>query len=318
MQGRRLVAGMLALGTLLLGTACAGDSLSGTGATGGDGGSSGGKGPVLISGQSFTEAEIVAQMYKLLLAEAGYQPELKLVDTRAVYMQRFPEKIDVVPEYVGGILNYLNTARNGPDAEPLTSPDASEMIQNAQQLLDQAGIVLLEPSRAADSNAYFVTEEYAQQHDLQTLSDMKGMEVVLAAAPDCEERRVCAPGLEKVYGITITKVLPLGFASTQTYQAVLEGEAQLGQTSTTDGTLESQGLVVLEDDKGLQPAGNLVPAVAEDFLTKHPGVKQILGDLMATLTTEKLTELNRQVSVERKKPVDVARQFLVEEGLIEG
>ena len=57
-------------------------------------------------------------------------------------------------------------------------------------------------------------------------------------------------------------MLPLGYASDQTYQSVINGESELGETSTTDGTLESQGLVVLEDDKQIQPAQNLVPAVS--------------------------------------------------------
>ena len=78
--------------------------------------------------------------------------------------------------------------------------------------------------------------------------------MTLAAAPDCEGRLDCEGGLTDEYGIDVTEVLPLGYASDQTYQSVLDGESELGETSTTDGTLESQGLVVLEDDKA-DPAG---------------------------------------------------------------
>ena len=77
---------------------------------------------------------------------------------------------------------------------------------------------------------------------------------MLAAAPDCKGRLDCEGGLTDKYGIKITKILPLGYASQQTYDSVLHGESQLGETSTTDATLESQGLVLLADDKKIQPA----------------------------------------------------------------
>ena len=142
------------------------------------------------------------------------------------------------------------------------------------------------------------------------------MSVVLAAAPDCETRPDCGKGLVDTYGIDITKVLPLGFASDQTYQSVLDDESQLGLTSTTDGTLESQGLVLLEDDQEIQPAQNLVPAVSEEFLADHDDIEDPLEALMQALTTENLTELNGRVAVDREKPADVAEDFLTEQGLI--
>ena len=111
-------------------------------------------------------------------------------------------------------------------------------------------------------------------------------------------------------------MLPLGYASDQTYQSVLSGESELGETSTTDGTLDAQGLVVLEDDKQIQPAQNLVPAVSSAFLEEHPDVADILNPLMAALTTENLTELNGRIAVDREKPEDVAADFLSENGLL--
>ena len=116
-----------------------------------------------------------------------------------------------------------------------------------------------------------MTKEFSESEGVTKLSDLKGKSVVLAAAPDCEGRLDCEGGLSDEYGIDITKVLPLGYASDQTYQSVIDGESQLGETSTTDGTLGVQGLVVLEDDKQIQPAQNLVPAVSTDFLDATPG-----------------------------------------------
>ncbi len=314
MNRRRSLAAAVSAGFLLLG-GCAGDDLA-EDPSGGDSQAAGG-GEVRISGQSFPEAQLVTAMYDELLTEAGYTTSINLVDTRDVYMGEFPGNVDVVPEYVGGIVDFLNTTQNGADAEPLTTADAAETIEKAQPLLEEQGITLLEPSEATDTNAFFVTQEYADSNGVSALSDLEGETVTLAAAPDCEGRPDCAGGLTDVYGIDIEEVLPLGFASDQTYQAVLDGEAQLGLTSTTDGTLESQGLLLLEDDRSIQPAQNLVPAVSTEYLDENPEIAEVLEPLMAALTTDNLTELNGRVTVDRETPEDVARDFLVEEGLLE-
>jgi osmoprotectant transport system substrate-binding protein len=315
MQVRRSLAAVLAVGSILLATSCADDEISGSPEDEATTGSAD-KGTVSISGQSFPEAALVASMYEQLLSDAGYSTDVKLVDARDAYMATFPDSIDVVPEYVGGIVNFLNAAKNGENAEPLTAGDGQELADAGKELLDEQGITLLDLSEATDTNAFFVTQEFSEKEGVTKLSDLEGMSVKLAAAPDCEGRLDCEGGLSDDYGIKVTEVLPLGYASDQTYQAVIDGETELGETSTTDGTLESQGLVVLEDDKQIQPAQNLVPAVSDEFLAEHPDVEQVLNGLMGALTTEKLTELNGRVAVDREKPADVARDFLTQEGLL--
>lgn len=327
---RRTLATAFAVGTLVAATACGGSDLSDDSGDANDTPSSAptsdtssdatdtpaGGGPVRISGQSFGEAALVAEMYRQLLADAGYEPTVDLVDSRDGYMTTFPDSIDVVPEYVGGIVNFLNGRENGDDAEPFEAGDGAELAADGADLLAGAGISLLDVSAATDTNAFFVTQDYSEENDVTTLSDLEGESVTLAAAPDCEGRLDCEGGLSDDYGIDVTKVLELGYASDQTYKSVIDGESELGETSTTDGTLESQGLVVLEDDKQIQPAQNLVPAVSEAFLTAHPDVADVLNPLMAALTTEKLTELNARISVNREKAEDVAADFLSSEGLI--
>jgi osmoprotectant transport system substrate-binding protein len=315
---RRTLAVALAAGTLLLAAGCAGDDLaSDDNASGGDDESSAAEGGIVyIAGQNFPEATLVASMYEQLLADAGYEPTVDLVDSRDGYMPTFPGDVDIVPEYVGGIVNFLNAQANGADAEPFEAGDGGELADAGADLLTDAGISLLDLSAATDTNAFFVTKEYSEENGVTKLSDLEGVSVTLAAAPDCEGRLDCEGGLSDEYGIDVTEVLPLGYASDQTYQSVLDGESELGETSTTDGTLESQGLVVLEDDKAIQPAQNLVPAVSTEFLDANPVVADVLNPLMAALTTEKLTELNGRVAVDREKAEDVARDFLESEGLL--
>jgi osmoprotectant transport system substrate-binding protein len=313
MHSRRFLAGAVAVSAIVL--AACGNSGSSTTAGSSTPTTPSGGGVVRISGQNFTEAEIVADMYAGVLAKAGYQPKVKLVGTRDVYMATFPKSIDVVPEYVGGIVDFL-LLKDDPKAKIPTESDPQQVIDAAKSQLDSAGITLLDPSNATDTNAFFVTKKYSQDNNVTKLSDLQGKSVVLAAAPDCEGRLDCAGGLEDKYGINITKVLPLGYASQQTYDSVQHGESQLGETSTTDGTLDSLGFVLLQDDKAIQPAQNLVPAVSSSFLAAHPDVTGPLNDLMAALTTRKLTELNALVAVDRQKPQDVANQFLSDAGLI--
>jgi osmoprotectant transport system substrate-binding protein len=306
----RSLAAVLAASALAL-TGCAGDDLSNDNASDDSSSSAGAdKGSVTIAGQSFPEAALVASMYQQLLEDAGYTVETKLVDSRDAYMPTFPGDVDIVPEYVGGIVNFLNTQANGDKAEPFEAGDGQQLADDGASLLKDAGIELLDISPATDTNAFFVTRDFSDTEGVTKLSDLEGMSVVLAAAPDCEG------GLSQDYGIDVTKVLELGYASDQTYRSVISGESQLGETSTTDGTVETQGLVVLEDDKQIQPAQNLVPAVSADFLAEHPDVADILNPLMAALTTENLTEMNGKMAVDRAKPEDVAKEFLDAEGLL--
>lgn len=289
-------------------TACAGDDLSGDDDKAGE--------EITLSGQSFDGAAVMANMYGLLLEDGGYSVTTKLVTTRDLYMKEMPEGVDVVPEYVGGLVDFLNTTQNGADADRVTTADLDETLEAAGPLLAEAGVEFLEPAGATDTNAFFVTRDYAEKNNVAKLSDLKGTSVVLAGHADCKDRQDCAQGLKTEYGIEITKVLPTGYATDQTYKSVLDGESQLGLTSTSDGTLEEQGLVLLEDDLGIQPVQNLIPAVGKEFLAAHPDVAEILNSLMEVLTTEDVVTLNRQVSVDREKAEDVARNYLESKDLL--
>ncbi|MGH8893661.1 MAG: glycine betaine ABC transporter substrate-binding protein, partial [Actinomycetes bacterium] len=121
--------------------------------------------------------------------------------------------------------------------------------------------------------------------------------------------------LEENYGIKVTENLPLGFGSAQTKEAVTSGKAQLGLTGTTDATIGDLGLVIIEDDQGLQLADNLVPVVGEKY-ADDADLAEALNSLAPVLTTEALTALNKKVDGERQKSADVAREYLESEGLL--
>lgn len=297
-------------------TACGGDDdpLAEGGNEGG-----GDKGSLVISGQDFTEGKIMAEIYDQMLSAEGYSVEQKLVDTRDIYFEQLGKgSVDVVPDYLAGIGDYLNVKANGPDAKPITTNSADESLDAIAPLAKDAGITLLQPAEAANQNGYAVTEDFAKENDLKTLSDLGKLDepITLAAAPDCEDRMDCAKGLKQVYNIEIEKVLPLGFGGAPTRKSVEDGESELGQFGTTDPTVEGAGLVFLEDDKGLQPAQNLTPAVNTEFLEEHPDVADTLNELSASLTTDDLMELNQQAGSERVAVPDVVEEYLTENGVL--
>ncbi len=310
---RRAHVALVLSGLLLAVTACGGsnDSFNSS--------SSGSKGDITLSGQDFTEMKIMSEMYKQVLENAGYNVDLKLVKTRDVYIPELESgNVQVVPEYLSGIADKLNLDQNGPNAKPVTTNDATASLAALKPLADQAGITMLDPSQATDQNAFAVKTDFAQQNSLTTLSDLAALNqpLVLAAADDCKDRTDCAKGLSDVYNLDITKILPLGFATTQTKDSVIKGEAQLGETYTTDGSVDQLGLTILEDDKGIQPAQNLIPAVNSDFLASHPDVGDALNKLSGTLTTQDLSGLDLKVDVDRADPATVAKDYLTSKGLI--
>ncbi|MBD0292706.1 MAG: ABC transporter substrate-binding protein [Jiangellaceae bacterium] len=279
-------------------------------------------GDITVGGANFTEMLIMQEMYKLLLEDAGYTVEIQSADNRELYAPALESgEIDVVPEYAATMAEYLNTRKNGPDATataPIATSDPQETVEAMRPLAEEYGLNVLEPAEAADQNGFVVSNEFAAANGgIATLSELGalGQPIVLAAGEECPERPFCEPGLESTYGLNITEILPLGFGTPQTKEAVRNGEAQLGLVGTTDGTLEALGLVLLEDDKNLQLADNLVPVVNAETAGDQ-AIADTLNALAPVLTTGDLAELNAQVDAQRQREADVARAYLEGKGLI--
>ncbi|MHC3820155.1 ABC transporter substrate-binding protein [Streptomyces sp. DT9] len=271
-----------------------------------------------IGSAGFTESDLLAQMYALLLDRAGYSTKIISVTNREIYEPALESgQIDVVPEYAATFADWLNAKKNGADAAPVGSPDLAVTMKALRALAAPRGLTVLDPGRAVDQNAFAVTSAYAKKHHLKSLSDLgrSGLPVRLAAGDECVQRPYCAPGLRKTYGIDITAVDPKGVGTTQAKQAVQSGRDQMVLTTTTDATLDEFGLVLLADDKHLQNADYLVPVVNRSRAGSE-GVRKALGKLNTVLTTADLARLNEQVDSWRRLPEDVARNYLRSEHLI--
>src|SRR3954467_11267974 len=271
-----------------------------------------------VGGANFTEMLIAQQLYGQLLAKNGYTISYKAVDNREVYEPALEQgQIDVVPEYAATMANFMSKRVNGTAAKDIATADAKETVNAMQPLLQQKGLTALQPSAALDANAFAVTKKFAEANNLKTLSDLAKLNkpIKLAAPAECKDRPFCQVGLEKTYGLKISQLIPLGFGSPQAKQAVVSGKADLVLTGTTDATLSGLGLSLLQDDKGLQHADNLVPIVNTAAANK-PDIQQALDKISQTLTTQDLTQLNAKVDAQRQKPEDVAKEYLTSKGLL--
>ncbi|WP_436735690.1 ABC transporter substrate-binding protein [Streptomyces sp. BBFR102] len=271
-----------------------------------------------VGSAGFTESDLLAQMYSLLLRRAGYRTELITVANRELYEPALESgRVDVVPEYAATFADWLNAKEHGPEAEPVGSPDRATTVRALRRLAAPRGLAVLAPGRAVDQNAFAVTRAFAAEHSLRTLSDLgaSGVPVRLAAGDECVSRPYCRPGLEKTYGIDVTAVDPKGVGTTQAKRAVQSGQDQMVLTTTTDATLDAFGLVLLEDDKKLQNADAVVPVVNRARAGSER-VARALDALAPVLTTADLAGLNRQVDSWRRLPEDVARTYLREKGLL--
>ncbi|MER5611029.1 ABC transporter substrate-binding protein [Streptomyces sp. NPDC002215] len=271
-----------------------------------------------IGSAGFTESDLLAQMYALLLDRAGYSTKIISVTNREIYEPALESgQIDVVPEYAATFADWLNAKKNGADAAPAGSPDLAATMKALRALAAPRGLTVLDPGRAVDQNAFAVAGRYAAEHHLKTLSDLgrSGLPVRLAAGDECVQRPYCAPGLKKTYGIRITAVDPKGVGTTQAKQAVQNGRDQMVLTTTTDATLDDFGLVLLADDRHLQNADYLVPVVNRSRAGSE-GVRTALSRLNTVLTTADLARLDEQVDSWRRLPEDVARNYLESKDLV--
>ena len=273
-----------------------------------------------IGSAGFTESDLLAEMYALLLRDAGYGTKTLTVTNRELYEPALESgQIDVVPEYAATFADWLNAKEHGPDAGTVGSPDLAVTMKALRRLAAPRGLTVLPPGRAVDQNAFAVARAYAREHRLKTLGDLgrARLPVRLAAGDECVKRPYCAPGLRKTYGIDVTAVDPKGVGTTAAKKAVQNGQDQLVLTTTTDATLDDFGLVALKDDKHLQNADAPVPVVNR-ARAGHARVRAALNKLNKVLTTADLAELNERVDSWRRLPEDVARDYLVSKKLLSG
>jgi glycine betaine/choline ABC-type transport system substrate-binding protein len=134
--------------------------------------------------------------------------------------------------------------------------------------------------------------------------------LTLGGPPECPQRPFCLLGLQDTYGLEFKEFVPLDAGGPLTVQALTGGQIQVGLLFTSDPAIATNGFVLLEDDKQLQLADNIVPVLRQEVLDANPAVADLLNDIMSRLTQEELTNLNKAVLVDQKPSADVARDWI--------
>jgi glycine betaine/choline ABC-type transport system substrate-binding protein len=137
----------------------------------------------------------------------------------------------------------------------------------------------------------------------------------LGGPPECPERPFCLLGLQETYGLEFAEFVPLDAGGPLTVQALTGGQIDVGLLFTSDPAIATNGFVLLEDDKQLQLADNIVPVVRQDVLDANPAVADLLNTIMERLTQEELTNLNKAVTVDARPAAEVATEWITSLGL---
>jgi osmoprotectant transport system substrate-binding protein len=265
---------------------------------------------VVVGSTNFSEQLIVANMYTKVLQHHGYDVTLRpnLGSREVVEPALQKGEIDLLPEYVGTLLEYLQKGT--------ATPDLAVSVAKLRDLLKAKGLTALEPAPAVDANALVVTKKTATDMKLSKISDLAPMAktMVLGGPPECPTRPLCLIGLKKTYGLDFKEFKPLDSGGPITKEALEKGQIDVAVLFSSDGAIPARGFVVLEDDKHLQPAENVIPVIRADKVT--PDLQSALDGLSTKLTTDELSQLNKRVDVDKDDPAEVAQVWLKDNGLL--
>ncbi len=270
--------------------------------------------PIAVGSFAFNESVIVAEIYAQALEAEGFEVERRLnLGNREVVKPALESgEVDLVPEYVGTLAGFLG-------ATPTS--DSESTWNDAKTAFEESGVTLLQYSPAQDKNAYVVTAETASEYGLSTVSDLQPVagELIFGGPPECPEREFCLIGLSEVYGLEFAEFVPLDAAGPITIAALDGGEIDVALLFTTSGIIADRGWVSLEDDMGLNPAENLVPAIRTDVVESYgDDLTDLLNRVSEALTTEDLTEMNKRADIDQEDPAALATEWLTDNGFIDG
>ena len=271
-------------------------------------------GPTIIVGSTnFGEQLILGDIYATVLEQNGYSVERSFnLGTREVVNPALKSgEIDMLAEYTGTLLTFEGGT---------SSTDSDETFSSLQDVLEPAGLSVLDYSPAQDKNGIVVTQATADARGLTKVSDLAqhNGELIFGGPPECSEREFCLIGLTDVYGLDFAEFKPLDVGGSLTVAALEGGEVDVALLFTSDGVIAAKGFVLLEDDMNLQPAENIVPVVRTEIIDAYgDGLADIINEVSAAITTAELSELNSRFG-EGEDPDALALDWLQSNGFVSG
>jgi glycine betaine/choline ABC-type transport system substrate-binding protein len=266
---------------------------------------------VTIGDKNFTEQFILGELYYYALRAQGFSVELNQnIGPLEVSMQDLKNgSLAMYPEYLNTWISQVAHAP-GPFATRQAAYQAGQAYATAH------GLRLLDATPFSDTNAVGVTFDYAVQHGLTTIWDLRRVEheMSLGGPPQFQQESHGLPAVESAYGLTPRIYKPLEIGGQ--YQALDGGQVQAAVVNTTDAQLSTGDYTLLGDPQGVFPWGNAIPVVSAKVLAAEgPAFATTINEVSALLTTPVIRELNAEVDLLGENPATVATQFLAENGI---
>jgi len=268
-------------------------------------------GTVVVGSNNFAESILIADIYGEALKVKGvkvtYKPNIGSRET--TYGLLKSGSITVLPEYNGALLAYLDKK-----AAPKTLAATTAAINTK---LDSK-LTLLDPAPAQDKDSVAINADTAKKYkltDKSSIADLKPVakDLVIGASPEFQTRQQGLEGLKTVYGLEFKSFKALDVGGPLTKAALKKDTVQAADLFTTDPAISKEKFVVLQDPENLFGLQNVQPLVYKSGLSKE-GVAA-LNAVAAKLDTAALLDMDTQVQLDNKDPLDVAKAWLKSAGL---
>ena len=268
---------------------------------------------ITIGGKDYTEQFIVVHLMADMIEDRTDLSVIRkdnLGGTQVAFNALKNENIDLYLEYTGTI--YGDTLGYSPNSDMVEVYETSK-----NDLKELYNIDTLTQFNYNNTYVLSVKPETAQRYNLSKISDLKNVANKLTIGSTLEflNREDGIIGLEKHYGFTFGD--EIGINGANKYLAIDKGETDITDAFSTDGLLKKFNLVMLEDDLNFFPPYYAVPILRSGLLAEYPEIEGVLDELGEVLTNDIMVELNYKVDELGQQPRTVAREFLIEQGLIE-
>jgi osmoprotectant transport system substrate-binding protein len=265
-----------------------------------------------------TEQQIIARMYAQALTKAGFTVTTKFdAGARAAYVPALQRgELDVVPDYLAPVTDYLRTGVPIARRPAAASGDVERTARILDGLLAGRPLGVTRPSIATDQTAFAVLKTLADDDKLVDVSDLARLDgqLVLGGPTGCVEDPHCLVGLRDRYALRFKAVDELGDVSGPlVFEALRKGTVDVGTVLSSAGGIAADSLVVLRDDRLLQPAGNILALYRSDL---PASARAVVDSVNRALTTEKLQELNKRQDLDGQDPDGLAKRFLQDAKLL--
>ena len=267
---------------------------------------------ITIGSKFFTEQVILAEFLAQHIETKTGTPVIRktnLGGSLLVHKALLAGELDLYVEYTGTALTaVLNESPQG---------DSSAVYKRVKQLYaDRFHLEVTEPLGFENTFAMVIRGDEAKNLHLQKISDITGVAPKWRAGVGYEflERPDGFRGWSARYNLRFAespKVMDLGLI----YRALVDHQVDIVAGNSTDGLIDSLGLVALEDDRHYFPPYDAVPIVRESTLAQFPQLRAALADLAGKLSAADIRRLNYAVDAQHQDAAVVVRAFRQSHGL---